>query len=168
MAVSSTAIRQVVSAANANTPNSPAAPNIPAPRPALLPFSDSSAFASSSSLLTSVLVCSESCLSSSPTGFSCRSWSVPGASAMPHLGNPGPAGLRSGRRGQPGALGERRRGHVAVPVREPVRSAEARPGGAAVPLAARRLEEARGQEPDGEPAGDHGPGLTASQVLHVV
>src|SRR3954447_6782332 len=51
----------------------PAPPNMPAPMPARLPFSDSSALASSTSWWTSRLVCSVSCLTSSAADASCRS-----------------------------------------------------------------------------------------------
>src|SRR4051812_16270253 len=51
----------------------PAPPNMPAPIPARLPFSDSSALASSTSLWTSRLVCSVSCLTSAAADASCRS-----------------------------------------------------------------------------------------------
>src|SRR5215211_610172 len=59
-----------VSAPTAYKPNTPAPPNMPAPTPAFLPFSRNSSFASSISWRTSVVVWSESCLSSSLVGRS--------------------------------------------------------------------------------------------------
>src|SRR5919107_1671052 len=62
-----------VSAPTAYRPNTPAPPNMPAPTPAFLPFSPNSSFASSISWRTSVVVWSESCLSSSLVGRSLTS-----------------------------------------------------------------------------------------------
>ena len=55
-----------VSAPAASSPTTPAPPNRPAPLPASLPFSDSSALASAISWRTSVDVSAESFLKSSP------------------------------------------------------------------------------------------------------
>src|SRR3954447_5739303 len=72
----------------------PAPPNMPAPIPARLPFSDSSALASSTSLWTSRLVCSVSCLTSSAADVSCRAdirlLLVPWCARL--VGRVGPAG----------------------------------------------------------------------------
>src|SRR5215207_468875 len=56
MASLSARIRHVVSVANANKPNRPAPPNMPAPMPARLPLALSSTFASSTSCCTSNFV----------------------------------------------------------------------------------------------------------------
>src|SRR4051794_40419443 len=59
-AVASARIAQAVRAPSAYRPNTPAPPNMPAPMPAFLPFTCSSALASSISLRTSSVVCSDS------------------------------------------------------------------------------------------------------------
>src|SRR5215204_541908 len=73
-------MKQAVRAPRAASPMAPAPPNRPAPAPACLPFWVSSALASSSSWWTSRVVCSDSCLSSSPSDRSLRS-SDPGRSS---------------------------------------------------------------------------------------
>src|SRR4029453_15739071 len=75
MTASRARMKQVVRAAAASSPMAPAAPNSPTPAPAWRPFWVSSALASSSSWWTSRVVCSESCLSSSPIDRSPRSLS---------------------------------------------------------------------------------------------
>ena len=98
IAVSTTAMTQAVSAANANTPKSPAAPNIPAPAPAFSLLGQLG-LRQLELLLTSVPLCSESSFSRSPTGLS-RMSSGPGAQPCPPRNlDPGPGG-GWGRRGQ--------------------------------------------------------------------
>src|SRR3954453_2334162 len=74
MAVARMAMIPAGRAPKPKTANRPAPPNRPAPMPACLPFCDSSALASSISARTSCEVWSESSLTSSPIGFSCRSF----------------------------------------------------------------------------------------------
>ena len=77
-------MKQAVRAPRAASPSAPAPPNRPAPAPACLPFWVSSALASSSSWWTSRVVCSESCLSSSPSDRSRRSSVSPGTCGGHH------------------------------------------------------------------------------------
>src|SRR4051794_18157219 len=168
----------------------PAAPNIPAPMPACLPFSAISAFASSSSWRTRVVVSCESCLSSSPIGRSRRSpppfdsvaMSLPLARGREAAGSRRAArdaggraaGVMLGRCDRPvgrlgrcdrpvGRLGRCRHGTVPEGRCASTGAGLAR----AVPLTARRLEEPRRREAEREPAGDHRPRLPPGEVLDV-
>jgi hypothetical protein len=82
IAVSSSATSPAVSAPSASSAAIAAAPSMPAPLPASLPFCWSSARASSISWRTSVEVCDESSLTSSPIGRSRASVVAFTASAM--------------------------------------------------------------------------------------
>jgi hypothetical protein len=82
IALSSRAMITTVRAPRASRPATAAPPNMPAPWPATFPFSVSSAFASSISLRTSVVVCSESCLTSSPVECDRSSFASPFAVLM--------------------------------------------------------------------------------------
>src|SRR4029450_7722398 len=108
-------MKQAVRAPRAASPMAPAPPNMPGPMPACLPLAVSSALASSSSWWTSRVVCSESCLSSSPSDRSCRSSVSPGSPtvlgywvvmvASPRSRQGGGGGAGGSRRSPRGSLG---------------------------------------------------------------
>src|SRR4051794_1466412 len=170
-------IRKAVNEPRASSPITPAPPNMPAPLPACWPFCATSAFARSSSCLTSVAVSCESCFRSSPIGRSRRSpplWLVSFA-AIALVGVEADGRRRAGR-GAGGDTRDRRggRGRAADVAVAACAAAVARavPGRARrelwgcrvalcaallVALAARRLQEARCHEPERDPAGHHGP-----------
>src|SRR4051794_14152707 len=105
-------IRKAVSAPAPSRPTAAAPVNMPAPLPACLPFSVSSALARSISCRTSVEVWSASCLTSSPIGRSRRSWSVSGPAAMsgPRVAaRREPAAPRAARRHRATRVARRRR-----------------------------------------------------------
>src|SRR6187549_153444 len=121
-------IRKAVSAPAASSPTTPAAPRMPAPLPACLPFSESSALASSSSWRTSSELFSESCLSSSPVELSRRS------ALWPFTALIAPRPARSG----PGSPPASRAAPTGVPSAvRPARSCRRCPGGAPAPCPAR-------------------------------
>src|SRR4051794_6689066 len=128
---------------------------MPAPFPACLPFSASSALASSTSLRISVVASSENCLRSSP--------------ALPPLfwvmRSPDPGGSRHRLGGRADARSGARR----------CRTRELRTGGfvrlralaSAVSLAARGLQETSRRQSHDYPAGEHCPRLAPAEVLDV-
>src|SRR4051812_204443 len=182
-------MKKAVRAPKAPRPISPAPPNIPSPLPACWPFCATSAFARSSSCLTSVVVSSESCFSRSPIGRSRRSFplwlsstamtsGLAEAAAHPcRRSGGGAADVAVGPHAVPGGvalLGCGVRGAVA-------RGGSRRPRGRdlrrrrvvaraplLVALTARRLHEAGRRESEREPAGHDRPRLPACEVLDVV
>src|SRR4051812_21191072 len=148
MAPSSASTKNAVSAPSAPSPTTPAAPHMPKPGPALRPFSRISAFASSSSCRTSVLVSLASCFSSSPTGCSRRPWPLStadtGGSSSAH------------------AVVERLHGRELGVLRRRV-SLLLR--AALVALLARRLQEPRPEEARDDAAERECPGLLPREAL---
>src|SRR3954462_14705371 len=150
MAPSSASAKNGPSPPSARRPPPPAAPHMPKPGPALRPFSRISAFASSSSCRTSVLVSLASCFRSSPTGCSRMSWPLStadiGSSSSAH------AVVERLRRRELGLL--RRGGSLLLQA-------------ALVALLARGLQEPRREEARDDAAERERPGLLPCEALDV-
>src|SRR3954469_6915075 len=153
-APSSARMKNAVSAPRAARATTPAAPHIPIPEPALRPFSRISAFASSSSWRTRVVVSLASCLSSSPAGCSRRSWPL---LTLDTGVTPCTRAAVVDRRRRECALLLRRRSGPVHRVRTAV-----------VSLSARCLQEPRGEEACDDASDRERPRLLPSEPLDVV
>src|SRR3954469_6910915 len=153
-APSSARMKNAVSAPRAARATTPAAPHIPIPEPALRPFSRISAFASSSSWRTRVVVSLASCLSSSPAGCSRRSWPLltldTGATPCTRA-----------------AVVDRRRRECALLLLRRRSGAVHRVRAAVVSLSARCLQEPRGEEASDDASDRERPRLLPSEPLDV-